>query len=59
MLFINIWIVIDILSSVKWNLYNKLEIPALRVFLGADAQLLGISLASARMPLVYVLSSYV
>ena len=29
----------------------KLEIPASRVFLGADAQLLGISLADAKMPL--------
>ena len=28
-----------------------LEIPALRVFLGADAQLLGTSMKDARMPL--------
>ena len=33
------------------HLKNLLEIPALRVFLGADAQLLGTSLAGAKMPL--------
>ena len=35
----------------------KLEIPASRVFLGADAQLLGTSLAGARMPLTISLKS--
>ena len=34
-----------------------LEIPASRVFLGADAQLLGTSLAGARMPLSICLKS--
>ena len=34
-----------------------LEIPASRVFLGADAQLLGTSLASTKMPLSICLKS--
>ena len=37
---------------------NRLEIPASQVFLGADTQLLGTSLAGARMPLVYILIHY-
>ena len=35
-----------------------LEIPASRVFLGADAQLLGTSLAGARMPLTISITSH-
>ena len=36
------------------NYYYLLEMPDLRVFLGADAQLLGTSLAGARMPFKYI-----
>ena len=35
----------------KCHFYKILEIPALQVFLGAEAQLLGTSLAGTRMPL--------
>ena len=35
-----------------------LEMPALGVFLGADAQLIGTSLAGARGPLVNILNHY-
>ena len=45
-------------NFVKFDILRTLEIPASRVFLGANPQLLGTSLAGAKMPLVYVLSHY-
>ena len=41
----------DPFCNLSFNFIFKLEIPASRVFLGADAQLLGTSLAGAKMPL--------
>ena len=37
-------------NAIRYVIIHKLEIPALWVFLSADAQLLGTSLAGARMP---------
>ena len=52
------WIVEESIFEFLLMISYILEIPALRVFLGADTQLLGSSLVGARMPLTISLKSH-